>query len=66
MNERDTKEMEKIRHGGERFLKLGCKERGGFFRVAVRRRHRVEDSEGSDSIDKAVDSSMLDSSLVCS
>jgi hypothetical protein len=31
MNERDTKEMEKIRHGGERFLKLRCKERGGFF-----------------------------------
>lgn len=31
MNERDTKEMEKIRHGGERFLKLGCKERGGIF-----------------------------------
>jgi hypothetical protein len=30
MNERDTKGMEKIRRGEKDFLKLGCKDRGGF------------------------------------
>ena len=64
MNERDTKEMEKIRQEGERFLKLGCIERGWFFYGGSKKKTRVEETECSDSVDKVADSDMLDSQLI--
>jgi hypothetical protein len=38
--------------GRKIFLKLGCKDRGGYFRVSVRRNRRVAGSEVSKGINE--------------